>query len=78
MAHIVDKGHKMGYDQSDLLGQKPYGSIGPGRTAEEMKVVSKIKKKKASALRAEGSTAESGQKANGVGRPTKMKHFARY
>jgi len=61
---IEDKGKAMMHDQSDLLGMKPFGNIGPDRTTEETKVVSKLKKKKADSLRAEGSTAESGQKAN--------------
>jgi hypothetical protein len=55
MHNTTDKGKKEAYNQSDLLGQKPYSSIGSGRTAEEMKVVTKIKKKKANALRAKGS-----------------------
>ena len=61
----VDKGKKETVDQSDLLGVKPFGNIGPDRTAEETKsVVGKLKKKKKGSLRAEGSTTESGEKAN--------------
>jgi hypothetical protein len=60
-----DKGKTTTHDQSDLLGMKPFGNIGPDRTTEETKsVVGKLKKKKGAALRAEGSTEESGQKAN--------------
>ena len=55
----IDKGKKEDFDESELLGVKPYGNIGPGRTAEETKVVEKLKKK-----RATGSTSESGQEAN--------------
>ena len=75
MSKTVDKGKKMGYDQSDILGEKPYGSIGPDRSAEEVKVVRKLKKKKAGSLRAKGSTAKSGEMANGVGKYSKMRHF---
>lgn len=60
-----DKGKKENYDQSDLMGVKPYGNIGPDRDTEETKsVVSKLKKKKVDSLRAEGSTEESGLEAN--------------
>lgn len=59
-----DKGKKENFDQSDLMGLKPFGNIGPDRTTEETKVVEKLKKKKTDALRAEGSTLESGIKAN--------------
>ena len=55
----TDKGKKEDFDESELLGVKPYGNIGPGRTAEETKVVEKLKKKLA-----KGSTAESGAEAN--------------
>ena len=75
MAKSVDKGKKMGYDQSDLLGQKPYGSIGPGRSVAETKLVRKLKKRKAGFLRAKGSTAKSGEKANVGGYSRLMKHF---
>jgi hypothetical protein len=54
-----DKGKKEDFDESELMGVKPYGNIGPDRTAEETKVVEKLKKKKA-----EGSTSQSGEKAN--------------
>lgn len=64
MATIEDKGKVNTHDQSDLLGVKPFGNIGPGRTQEETAVVGKLKKKKADALRAEGSTSQSGEKAN--------------
>ena len=64
MAKTEDKGQTTSHDQDDLLGQKPHGSIGPGRTQEEAKVVKHLKKKKASKLRAEGSTSKSGEKAN--------------
>ena len=60
-----DKGKTESHDQSDLMGVKPFGSIGEDRSAEETKsVVSKLKKKKAGAIRTEGSTSESGEKAN--------------
>jgi hypothetical protein len=64
MAKTEDKGKTTTHDMSHLMGQKPYGNIGPGRTAEEAAVVGKLKKKKAGALAAEGSTEESGEKAN--------------
>lgn len=54
-----DKGKVENYDQSDLLGIKPFGNIGPDRTQAETKVVEKLKK-----LRAKGSTAQSGEEAN--------------
>jgi hypothetical protein len=60
-----DKGKTTTTDQSGLLGVKPYGNIGPDRDADEAAgVVTKLKKKKLDALRAEGSTSESGEKAN--------------
>ena len=60
-----DKGKSATHDQSDLLGVKPFGNIGPDRSTEETKsVVGKLKKKKGEALRADGSTVESGEKAN--------------
>lgn len=59
-----DKGKKENYDQSDLMGIKPYGNIGPGRTAEESALVKKLKKKKKNEIRAEGSTEQSGEEAN--------------
>jgi hypothetical protein len=60
---IEDKGKMKNHDQSDMLGKKPYGNIGPDRN-EVKSVVSKLKKKKVDTLRAEGSTFESGEKAN--------------
>ena len=59
MAKTEDKGKSEMIDQSDLMGIKPFGNIGPGRTAEEQKVVEKIKR-----IRAKGSTSQSGEKAN--------------
>ncbi len=60
-----DKGKSSAVDQSDLMGVKPFGNIGPDRSQEETKsVVSKLKKKKADSSRADGSTTESGEKAN--------------
>ena len=59
-----DKGKMKNFDQSDLMGMKPHSSIGPDRTTEETKVVSKLKKKKADALRAEGSNWKDGETAN--------------
>ena len=70
MANIEDKGKTTTHDQSDLMGIKPFGHIGEGRSTEETKIVGKLKKKKADALRASGSTTESGEKAN-VGSMTK-------
>ena len=52
------------HDQSDLMSIKPFVHIGEDRTTEETKIVGKLKKKKADALRASGSTTESGEKAN--------------
>lgn len=62
-----DKGKTKMYDQSDLMGMKPFGNIGPDRTVEQMKVVGKLKKKKAGQLRAKGSTEESGETDNAGG-----------
>ena len=59
-----DKGRTTTHDQSDLLGMKPFSSIGPDRSADEVAVVGKLKKKKAEALRAKGDTHEDGEKAN--------------
>ena len=60
-----DKGKTEMHDQSDIMGEKPYGHIGPERNAEEAKaIVGKLKKKKGEAMRAEGSTSKSGEKAN--------------
>ena len=70
---MEDKGKKISFDKSDLMGIKPFGSIGPGRTTEEtQKVVSKLKKKMKDGkpvddgVVAEGSTAKSGEQANAV------------
>jgi len=60
---MQDKGKKESYDQSELLGVKPYASIGPGRTSEETAIVGKLKKKK-QAMVAKGSTSQDGEKAN--------------
>lgn len=54
-----DKGKVETSDESDLMGIKPYGNIGPDRISDEQKVIEKLKKK-----RAEGSTQESGEEAN--------------
>ena len=62
MVNIVDKGKKKDYDQSDLMGMKPFGSIGPCRKTEE--IVKKLKNKKTKLLRAAGSSSQSGEKAN--------------
>jgi hypothetical protein len=59
-----DKKRTTEHDQSDLLGMKPFSSIGADRGPEEQKVVGKLKKKKADSLRAEGSTFKDGEKAN--------------
>ena len=60
-----DKGKTQSFDKSDLMGVKPFGSIGPDRTTEETKkIVSKLKKKKMGGHVAEGSTTESGECAN--------------
>jgi hypothetical protein len=71
MANTEDKGKVDTYDQSDLLGVKPFGNIGPDRTTDETmtgkKVAGKLKKKKADSLRAKGSTVKSGEDANGGG-----------
>lgn len=66
-----DKGKVTTSDQSDLLGMKPFSSIGPGRDTDATKsVVSKLKKNKVDSLRAKGSTAEEDEEAN-VGKVTK-------
>lgn len=57
----VDKGKMTSEDQSWLMGEKPFGNIGPGRTAEETKVSEKLKKKY---KMAKGSTQQSGEEAN--------------
>lgn len=59
MIRTQDKGKVETSDESDLMGIKPFGWIGSDRTAEEQKVVEKLKKK-----RAKGSTLESGIEAN--------------
>jgi len=65
MANTEDKGKVASFDQSDLMGVKPFGNIGPDRTTDETKdVVSKLKQKKSDSLRAKGSTSESGEEAN--------------
>lgn len=68
-----DKGKVDSFDKSDLMGVKPFGNIGPGRSTEETKkVVEKLKKRKANGGEegdgdiADGSTEESGEKANAV------------
>lgn len=71
MENIEDKGKVETHDQSDLMGIKPFASIGPDRDIEETKsVVTKLKKKKVDSLRADGSTVEDGEDAN-VGKVTK-------
>jgi len=55
-----DKGKVETTDESELMGVKPYASIGPGRTTDEAKVVEKLKQKKL----AKGSTSQSGEEAN--------------
>lgn len=64
MASEEDKGKVDTYDQSDLMGVKPFGNIGPDRNADEVAVVGKLKKKKMDAMRADGSTSQSGEAAN--------------
>lgn len=56
----TDKGKKIEIKQHDLLGVKPFGSIGPGRSQTETKVVKKLVGK----VRAKGSTSKSGETAN--------------
>lgn len=76
MTKIEDKGKTTSHDQSDLLGVKPFGNIGPDRNAEDTKsVVGKLKKKKVDSLRADGSTVESGEKANAGGCSKAIKDF---
>jgi hypothetical protein len=77
MANVEDKGKSEMHDQSDLMGVKPFGSIGPDRSTEETKsVVGKLKKKKADSMRAEGSTSEDGEKANLGGNIGTLNRFA--
>lgn len=66
-----DKNKVDSFDKSNLMGVKPFGNIGSGRTTEETKrVVAKLKKRKANGGEegdgevASGSTSESGEKAN--------------
>ena len=75
MSKTEDKGKVETHDQSDIMGVKPYGNIGPGRTTEETKVVGKLKKKKGESLRAEGSTQKSGESANADGVSKAIGHF---
>lgn len=63
MAKTQDKGQTTTYGQADMMGSKPHGAIGGERTAVQS-AVSKVKVKKANALRAAGSTSKSGQEAN--------------
>lgn len=71
-----NKGKTSTHDQSDLLGVKPFGNIGPDRDTDETKsVVGKLKKKKVDSLRAKGSTSESGEEANGGGVSTAINGF---
>ena len=58
-----DKGKTQTQDMSEIMGVKPYGSIGPNRTTVETRVIEKMKKKKKVEV-AEGSTSKSGVKAN--------------
>lgn len=70
MHKTEDKGKVTTHDQSDLLGMKPFSSIGPDRTTDETKeVVGKLKKKKVDSLRAKGSTIQEDEEAN-VGKVT--------
>ncbi len=64
MATSIDKGKTGREDQSDLLGESPFGTIGPGRSSEEASrnIVGKLKKKRGSV--AGGSTWESKETAN--------------
>lgn len=58
-----DKGKVETHDMAHLMGAKPYGNIGPGRSQEETKIVEKLKSKKKAAV-AEGSDEKSGEEAN--------------
>ena len=66
MANTEDKGKMQQSDQSQLMGQKPFGTIGPDSDsmAAAKRVLNKLKKKKVSGHLAEGSTSESGETAN--------------
>ena len=75
MPNTTDAGKTTTHDQSDLMSIKPFGNIGEDRTPEETKIVGKLKKKKADALRASGSTTESGEKANAGGISKKIGDF---
>jgi hypothetical protein len=74
---MTDKGQKENFNQSDLMGLKPFSSIGPGRTTAETMVVKKLKNKKASQLRAKGSTFKEGIEANAGKVSAAMGSFAR-
>jgi len=63
MAKTQDKGQTTTHSQTDVMGSKPHGSIGGDRTAVQS-AVQKVKAKKASALKAAGSTSKSGESAN--------------
>lgn len=58
MSKQEDKGKTSSYDQSDLLGMKPFRKIGV------KDVVDKLKKKKSESLRADGDTSFDGEKSN--------------
>ena len=65
MPKTENKGKSEMHDQSWLMGVKPFGNIGPGRTVDEMKTVDKVKKKaKEKYMMAKGSTSQSGEEAN--------------
>jgi len=59
MSHDKERTTRIG--QTEVLGQKPPASIGPGRSQMETKLVKKLKDKK---IRAEGSTFKTGEKKN--------------
>jgi hypothetical protein len=64
MAKEEDKGKSTIVDHSDIMGDKPYSVIGPGRSTEETKsVVDKLKKKKADG-KADAGNFKDGEKAN--------------
>jgi len=58
-----DKSKSLMTPKPEIMGVKPYGSIGPDRSQSETKVVEKIKGKKKAKLGI-GSTSKSGEKAN--------------
>lgn len=68
---MQDKGHKMVHPQEDLMGMKPFGSIGENRSQMKTKIVSKLKDK----IRAKGSTSMSGKVANVGGVSGAIKNF---